>query len=533
MKIFYGIHENYVDITNDCIDKLMINDFINIPSEDVNRKQYLNDHIPNVQKHIKIIDDDNNVIYFYEGDLINIKLNDSFKNNNTINIVNIDQYYQDLYIYDRNIPEEYLNKFIEYQNKNKNNLNFEFMKNNINNFIDNNQLKETIFNQLIPQDTFRYDYLKLMTMDILLNKSLSFKCLLTNNIYRTKKSFYHIVETRDASGDFDDLNIYIFDEPENPFVLAIGNGSYNMVLHTNIIFIFYYKSNILFETAKINHWKNNNQTICREIKNIIDTKNIFYEKNNNAFMIGFSANIGHSYWNDLSGFKFLVDMDLLKYVDKFIIGPFDYYYVKDYLIKNNYSNIENILNINDIDTINNDFLFKYNDMFMYEDLKNMTIENINYTDDILIIKKIEFIKKNYYPILTFNLRGVYRNLYNQEEAITFIINKLLVIFPNMYLIFDGYVINNNTNIENLKSEGIESNCDLLNKSYYDIVSNIINKINTANFISLIGTDLNTQLKFLEISNYGLMQLGAGSFNYTWTMNKKCLYIGRNNYVNDS
>ena len=29
-----------------------------------------------------------------------------------------------------------------------------------------------------------------------------------------------------------------------------------------------------------------------------------------------------------------------------------------------------------------------------------------------------------------------------------------------------------------------------------------------------------------------MQLGAGAFNYTWLMNKKCIFMGRNQVLND-
>ena len=33
---------------------------------------------------------------------------------------------------------------------------------------------------------------------------------------------------------------------------------------------------------------------------------------------GYMANMGHTYWNDLSAFKFLLDFDLLKHIDMFM-----------------------------------------------------------------------------------------------------------------------------------------------------------------------------------------------------------------------
>lgn len=529
MQIFYGIHSNFIDVTSICIEKLLINNNISIPSQDVNRCQYFGDHISGVLKHIKVIDDNNNVFYFYENEEINLSLNICLDNNDSIEIINIDQYYNNIYDYDRNIPQEYLEKFEHYNSKNINSLNFEYMKKNIN----KEMLSNTIFEQLIPQDTFRYKYLKLMTIDVLLNKSLSFKCLKTGIIFRTTKSIYYLSPLIDCvSANYDDVNIYIFDNSEDPFIVAIGNGSNHMVLHTSILFVYYYKSKQLYSLNSLNHWLKSFSTIVKELNKTLLGNN-YIDKNIIAFMFGYSVNIGHTYWNDLSGFKFLVDMDLLKYVDKFVIGPYDYYNIKNYLIKQKYTNIyieNNIENINEL--CKNDFLFKYNEMFMYENLKTFTIENLTEANEI-IESEIEDVKNKHYPIVTFNLRGIYRNLHNQEEIISSIINYLLLVFPNMFVLFDGYVVNNETNLDFFKSEGIKSNSKMFDESYNIIVNSIINKINTRNFKSLIGTTIYEELKWLEISHYGLMQLGAGSFNYTWTMNKKCLYVGRNNYVNES
>lgn len=529
MNIYYGVNSNFLNVTHICVEKLMINDNIIIPCNDIDRYNYFGDHILGVLKYIKIVDKNNFVSYFYENEEINVNLNSDLSLRDSIKIINIDQYYNNIYDYDRNIPQEYLEKFEDYNNKNINNLNIDYMKKNLN----KEMLSNTIFEQLIPQDTFRYKYLKLMTIDVILNKSLSFKCLKTNTILRTSKSIYYLSPLIDCvSANYDDINIYIFDNSEDPFIVAMGNGSNHMVLHTSILFVYYYKSKELYNLNSLNHWLKNFSTIVKELNNTLINNN-YINKKIISFMFGYSVNIGHTYWNDLSGFKFLVDMDLLKYIDKFIIGPYDYYNIKKYLIKQQYTNIYNENNIENIDELcKNDFLFKYNEMFMYENLKTFTIENFNEANEIMV-SEIEDIKNKYYPIVTFNLRGIYRNLHNQEEIISSIINYLLLVFPNMFVLFDGYVVNNETNLDFFKSEGIKSNSKMFDESYNNIVNSIINKINTKNFKSLIGTTIYEELKWLDISHYGLMQLGAGSFNYTWTMNKKCLYVGRNNYVNES
>ena len=179
---------------------------------------------------------------------------------------------------------------------------------------------------------------------------------------------------------------------------------------------------------------------------------------------------------------------------------------------------------------NNLFFFKYNELFMYEDLKKFVIENNIFTD-IEEINYINKVKENHYPILTFNLRAVHRNLYNQEDAFSNIINNLLELYPKMFVIFDGYIKNENTVIKNYVSEGVYSDDNIFDTSYNNILNNIISKLNTKNYISLIGTTLERQIAWLEISDYGLMQIGAGSHNYKWLMNKKCINFGKNIYVN--
>lgn len=526
MKILYGILDNYIDVTDICFENYLFNNKIIIPKNGEIRIGIFNEHLSGIHKNIEIILD-NKTLIFSENDYIFIDL-DNLDNLYSFEETEISNYHNNLYDYDRNIPEKYLIKFNENEEKYKNNLKLDYMKNNISREL----FTQTVFNGMLPQDTYTLKYIKLITMDILLNKSFSFKCLLTNNIYRTNKQIYYLSKVKSGcAAEYDDLNVYIFDDEniEDPFFVVMGNGSSHMVLHTQILFIYYFKKSKLFTLKRLYHLEHDNKTISMNILNYIYKNNIL-TNNKITGMFGFSPNIAHSYWNDLSGFKFLVDMDLIKCYDDIIIGGFDYYNIYDYLIKNNY-NVRKEYNLKNIG-INNNFLVKFNDYFMYEDLKNFTIEN-NVFNNKKEIERINYVKKKYFPIITFNLRGVYRNLYEQEDKISNIINNLLLIYPNMFIIFDGFVINKNVNLTDFKSEGITSNLNTMSDSYKNIVNEIISKINTKNYKSLIGVTLEEELSWLNISTYGLMQMAAGSFNYTWTMNKKCLYVGRNHCVNDS
>ena len=81
MKIYYGISNVLIDVTNICINQLMTNNIIAIPRGDVNRARYFTD--PLIGVHKKIVIENNNIISEYD-EFIQIKINTS---NNTISTI--------------------------------------------------------------------------------------------------------------------------------------------------------------------------------------------------------------------------------------------------------------------------------------------------------------------------------------------------------------------------------------------------------------------------------------------------------------
>jgi hypothetical protein len=438
-------------------------------------------------------------------------------------------YYNKLYEYKRNLPVELIEKFNQYIASKK-----VALKNNEKKQIRTKLFVKQMFRNENIMTDYRLYYMKLITFDIIINKSFSFKCLKTNQIFRTNRSFHLVFQNEhiNIQEGLDDIIVYIFDNIPKPFFVCIGGGGRGSALSNEIYMVYYYKTRHIYSFCETILTSDRSKILlCNRI--------LYYYKNNNVLpsdkictTYGYMANMGHTYWNELSAFKFLLDFDLLKHIDMFIIGQYDYYNLYDYLQKNNYNVIrENkIENINSI-LKNNSLIFKYADFFMYEDLKTFVLDNNKLNDDELL-SKIQNVKKTYYPIVTFNLRGVYRYLYDQETCFITIINNLLLLFPNMFVIFDGYVKNKNVLLNNYTTQKANANEDIFDKSYYGIVNKIISGINTPNYVSLIGTSLDKQLAWLDISNYGILQTGSGSTNYGWLMNKKSIAVGGNPILND-
>jgi len=82
MKIYYGITNNQIDVTNICLLKLSNNNIINIPSGDKNRSNYFTDPLFGILKKIIILNDDNSSEYDH---FTQIKINTI---NNTITTIN-------------------------------------------------------------------------------------------------------------------------------------------------------------------------------------------------------------------------------------------------------------------------------------------------------------------------------------------------------------------------------------------------------------------------------------------------------------
>jgi FkbM family methyltransferase len=102
MKIYYGIENNNIDVTEICLSKLLSNNIITIPSNDFNRAYYFGDPVFGVLKQIFIsINDDNTKLNYenYYKIYINITTNEITVENETdiLNKKNIDNKLNELH----------------------------------------------------------------------------------------------------------------------------------------------------------------------------------------------------------------------------------------------------------------------------------------------------------------------------------------------------------------------------------------------------------------------------------------------------
>jgi hypothetical protein len=91
MKIYYGIENNNIDVTDICLSKLVKDNIITIPLNDHNRAYYFGDPVYGIKKKIFISINDNNEQLIYDEQYkiyINIITNEISTDNEVNNIIN-------------------------------------------------------------------------------------------------------------------------------------------------------------------------------------------------------------------------------------------------------------------------------------------------------------------------------------------------------------------------------------------------------------------------------------------------------------
>ena len=74
MKIYYGKNDNFIDVTDICIQRLLNNNIITIPKCDHTRAAYFSYVVPEVHKDIIIVTPDNKVYVYSEHYVVSINL---------------------------------------------------------------------------------------------------------------------------------------------------------------------------------------------------------------------------------------------------------------------------------------------------------------------------------------------------------------------------------------------------------------------------------------------------------------------------
>lgn len=263
------------------------------------------------------------------------------------------------------------------------------------------------------------------------------QCPFTGKVLRSNQSFYINWRTQPI--------IFYYFQGSEIFYLLVGGwsgskiGIYIPKFELIITFDQYWEEIINpRDQVVINQLKASMVTCCKQVKHYMGNQ----ERKELAALFGFVNNLGHHYWNGITGINFLRKNEILKKIDKFLIGPF--YRKLD--ITDIFPDLpqDKLVYCSHIDITLFQSILEGNycavlatDSFIEESLIAKISEAAFRKCSSDLLKQVELAKKDF-PLLWINLRSHNKAWISQVEGYINIITKLAEKYPNLAIVFDGY-----------------------------------------------------------------------------------------------
>jgi hypothetical protein len=241
--------------------------------------------------------------------------------------------------------------------------------------------------------------------------------------------------------------------------------------------------------------------------------------------------LGHTLFNELTGLFILDYNKLTSHIDNVMIGPYDPYLISKYFEHNNIK----ISRFSDWDIfdrkIGKGTCVKYSHVFISEKCCDFVMNHLkNCRDEITMLEddhiRINEITNKGKQVVTIVLRCGERTIYNQVDVIVELINTLVKLIPDLFIIFDGFSKPSDDNIMLGVFNPIIANS--LREEYERTVDAICRKIHTTEVKSLINEPIHNCVEWLRISNIGVYIWGSGCVNSGWLCKVPGIQFG---YIN--
>ena len=247
-------------------------------------------------------------------------------------------------------------------------------------------------------------------------------------------------------------------------------------------------------------------------------------KKESVAVLGFFSNIAHYTWNDLTALQYLHEQNKLQKVDKFIVGPWEYFSIGEIFHE---IPPEKIIQVSESGNLcqtileNNYFAFRVTDLFINEQLIGRMSRAAlkKCSQDQSFLEELEKAKKHF-PLVCIQIRSHVRIWLSQVEGIANIIKNLHSDFPNLGIVFDGWsrTETNNPNDENM----IEREKGIIEQ----ILAIIPSDIDTYN---AIGCKTHEKITWANAIDTYIAPAGSGLTFLIWIANKIGVVHGDSEY----
>ncbi|MGD1808725.1 tetratricopeptide repeat protein [Dapis sp. BLCC M126] len=183
--------------------------------------------------------------------------------------------------------------------------------------------------------------------------------------------------------------------------------------------------------------------------------------------IGFINNLGHYFWQDLNGIYYSYKNHLLENIDNFAVGDYEKMELISVMPEIPDSKILKVLKMSESEKFqfflkNNCFCFRITEHFISSECMNR-VQKVAWDKCSADLRTIlTGIKENQesFPLLWINVRSHNKSWISQEKGYAKIINKLSDSFPNLGIVFDGWVDCNEV-VENIQKQ-LKANIKIYN-----------------------------------------------------------------------
>lgn len=206
-------------------------------------------------------------------------------------------------------------------------------------------------------------------------------------------------------------------------------------------------------------------------------------------VVGNVSNLGHYFWNQISGLYYLYENDILQQTDKFLIGANEYFELNALFPE---ISPEKIVRLSD----NNNF-FKAileNNYFVVQVTHSLIKEDLAARIQTAAVNKCSqsFLQtveaaKNHFPLLWINLRSHNKAWISQVEGYANIITKIFDDYPGMAVVFDGFPTEK-ANMEQIKAL-ISPHVKVYNALECPLHETIVWAATVDTYIAVIGSGL--------------------------------------------
>ncbi|HCV31739.1 MAG TPA: hypothetical protein DGO89_17110 [Microcoleaceae bacterium UBA9251] len=259
-------------------------------------------------------------------------------------------------------------------------------------------------------------------------------CPFTGRVLRSDRSFYI---QHDPTVP---ILIYQFQSTEVFYLIVGGWGGVKICVYFPrldlVIKLSDEWSTWLSSEKIINQFKAHAVTFWRHIKSYMSN-----EKTKEVVaIVGTIPNLGHYFWNQISGLYYLYENNLLHKIDKFLIGSNEYLELDAIFPE---ISPEKIVRLSDNNSLfktvleNNYFALYATQSFIKDDLairiQTAAVNKCNQS----FLQNVEAAKKHF-PLLWINLRSHNKAWISQVEGYANIITKIFEDYPDMAVVFDGF-----------------------------------------------------------------------------------------------